>query len=228
MLKKAMGLVIYDPKKSNSKTIFRKCKEIMELCEVQGLHLTEFVFRKDPLENSFPSEAIGEEMYKLASREYGVEIFIIHDKDQTPHKELEIDGTKDLEINMEGLSEYLANEVLIESNSKKAVGFVLADFQKSDNELIDSLGDEVKNHCKENNTEFLGFFIIDDDIENPITKETFAAEELITFVSQEPGIDVFLVHDKPMYSEEMRWKNVGPLDNHIIELIEILNGGEGK
>ncbi|MBS4193724.1 MULTISPECIES: hypothetical protein [Bacillaceae] len=110
---------------------------------------------------------------------------------------------------------------------KKAVGYVLADFKKSDNELIGSLCDEVKKHCKEEKTECIGFFFIDDDINNPITLESFASEELITFVSQELGINVFLVHDKPMYSEEIRWKNVGPLDNHLNELIEIINRGEG-
>lgn len=109
----------------------------------------------------------------------------------------------------------------------KAVGYVLADFQKSDNELIGSLCEEVENHCKEKKMKLLGFFFLDDAINNPITIGSFAAEELITFVSQEPGIDVFLVHDKPMYLEEMRWKNVGPLDNHLDEIIEIFHRGEG-
>ena len=203
MFKKAMGLVIYDPKKSNNITIFKKCKEILELSEAKEQYFTEFVFREDPLENPFPSKKIGKEMYELASREYGVEIYIIHDKGQSPHEELEIDQTLDLEINKEGLLEYLENEASTERTIKKAVGFVLADFQKSDNELIGSLCDEVKNHCQEYNKEFLGFFFIDDDIETPITKESFASEELITFISQESGIDVFLVHDKPMYSDEM-------------------------
>ncbi|MGM0975831.1 MAG: hypothetical protein ACQEW2_23215 [Bacillota bacterium] len=126
MFKKAMGLVIYDPEKSNKITIFKKCKEILELSKAKEQYFTEFAFREDPLENRFPSEEIGEEMYRLASREYGVEIFVIHDKDQTPHEEDDI--TKDLGINMEGLSEYLANEVSKESNNKKAVGFVLDDF----------------------------------------------------------------------------------------------------
>lgn len=226
MFKKAMGLVIYDSKKSNNVTIFKKCKEILELSEAKEQYFTEFVFLEDSIEIPFPSKEIGEEMYKLASREYGVEIYIIHDKDQTPHEELDIDQTLDLGINKEGLFEYLKNEVPTDRNIKKAVGFVLADFKKSDNELIGSLCDEVKNHCQENNKEFFGFFFIDDDIENPITKESFAAEELIRFISQERGIDVFLVHDKTMYSEEMRWNNVGPLDNYIDELIDIIHGAE--
>ncbi|MDH4619300.1 hypothetical protein [Brevibacillus sp. AY1] len=226
MFKKAMGLVIYDPKKSNKITIFKKCKGILELCEKQGQYFTDFVFREDSLENPIPSEKLGEEMYELASREYGVEIFIIHDKDQTFYEELGINSTLDQEINKEGLLEYLATETSTEGSIKKAVGYVLADFLKSDNELIGSLCDEVKNYCQENNTEFLGFIFIDDDIENPINKDSFASEELITLVSQETDIDVYLVHDKPMYSEGMHWENVGPLDNHIDELIEIIYGGE--
>jgi hypothetical protein len=153
MFKKAMGLVIYDPEKSNKITIFKKCKEILELSKAKEQYFTEFVFREDPLENRFPSEEIGEEMYRLASREYGVEIYIIHDKDQTPHEELETDQTLNLGINKEGLIEYLENEASKKKNIKKAVGFVLADFKKSDNELIGSLCDEVKNHCQENNKE---------------------------------------------------------------------------